>query len=71
MLHRLDSGIGTKPPETNYADDCRLYAPDHASGNPFQPFMEKLDRFIIAHFFGWIIKALMIRDWFILMARCK
>ena len=59
--------MGVKLPETTYATDCRLYAPDHPDG-PFAPFVEKLDRFILAHFLGWICKALMFRDWFILMA---
>lgn len=59
--------MGVKLPEQSYANDCRFWAPDHPSGNPLAPFLEKMDLFILAHFFGWIVKALMFRDWFILM----
>lgn len=59
--------MGLPLPEHSYAEDCRLYAPDDPSGNPFAPLLAKADRFVLAHFFGWFIKALMFRDWFILL----
>ena len=44
-------------PFEDYAEDCELYSPAHPSGNPFFNFVMKLDRFVIAHVFGWFCKA--------------
>jgi phosphatidylserine synthase 2 len=38
----------------DYAEDCRLYVPDHPSGNVFHNLYHKIDRFIISHIAGSI-----------------
>ncbi|XP_064400566.1 phosphatidylserine synthase 2-like isoform X2 [Halichondria panicea] len=65
FLTLIDSNLGKPLKETNYAVDCRVYAPDHPNG-PFSNIMEKMDVFVLCHFFGWWGKAVIIRDWFLL-----
>ena len=56
--------LGTK----TYGADCRIYVPGHRSG-PFGIVRETLlDEFAIAHFLGWVGKAICIRDWGLLWA---
>ncbi|KAH0475385.1 MAG: hypothetical protein KVP17_001570 [Porospora cf. gigantea B] len=47
--------------ETNYAEDCRLITPDHPDG-ALGNILERIDVFVLAHFFGWLVKALIIRN---------
>lgn len=59
-LTRLDSSIGAGV-EKNYAVSCDLIT----WSNPESLFMnvkERLDIFVLAHFMGWMAKALVIRD---------
>ncbi|EGD76935.1 hypothetical protein PTSG_07276 [Salpingoeca rosetta] len=66
-LKFLDPNLGQKLPEQTYADDCRIYVPDHPSGNPYANFLQKMDRFVIAHALGWVVKALAFRNLKILL----
>lgn len=54
--------LGRPLPERSYASDCRLYDPLSPS-NPFHNLTDALfDRFVIAHIFGHMGKAIMLRD---------
>eukprot|EP00004_Rigifila_ramosa_P014645 TRINITY_DN3348_c0_g1_i1.p1 TRINITY_DN3348_c0_g1~~TRINITY_DN3348_c0_g1_i1.p1 ORF type:complete len:423 (-),score=100.03 TRINITY_DN3348_c0_g1_i1:37-1305(-) len=56
--------LGVALPERNYAEDCRVFAHDHPSGNPFSNVLNAiLDEFVVAHFLGWWVKTLIIRDY--------
>ena len=57
LLHTLDPAIGTPFTLPLYAEDCTL---SWANVAP------KLDRFVLAHFFGWLVKALFFRHRIIL-----
>ena len=55
FLQVFDPTLGKPLDEFNYAQDCRIYAPDHPDG-PFANVMEKMDVFVASHFFGWWVK---------------
>lgn len=64
-LRFVDPSLGVRPAENYavYAGDCRIYASDHPDG-PFANVLDVLfDRFVLAHFFGWFAKAILLRDW--------
>ena len=51
--------LGTIPNMQTYGEDCRLQS--------VSPLLHALyDEFMLAHLFGWIVKALIVRDWYIL-----
>jgi len=52
-LKIFDEKMGVKLPSKNYADDCGL---------TIEAFSDKFDIFIIAHFLGWVLKAVVLRD---------
>lgn len=58
LLQWYDSQRGKPLPERSYAEDCRIVV----DGNIFY-FVSALDIFVAAHFFGYIIKMLIFRDW--------
>ena len=62
-LAGIDSNLKTGPVvvEKNYAEDCRFYTPD--LDHPFYNFWDRVDIFMTAHFLGWLVKALVIREW--------
>jgi len=67
FLQIFDKEVGTPEVETDYASDCRLYIPE--AEDPWVNFKDKFfDRFVIAHFLGWFLKALIIRDWMLMWA---
>ena len=65
FLALYDPELGKPLPERTYCEDCRIYAPDHPKG-PFYNLLEKFDIFVLCHFFGWYVKALIIRDLWVL-----
>ena len=79
LMHSADSArrrvlpffypeLGVKPAnlETAYADDCRIYAAE--SDDPWKSIRETFfDIFTIAHGLGWVAKAIMLRDWRLLV----
>eukprot|EP01017_Pseudomicrothorax_dubius_P042827 TRINITY_DN7046_c0_g1_i1.p1 TRINITY_DN7046_c0_g1~~TRINITY_DN7046_c0_g1_i1.p1 ORF type:complete len:394 (-),score=48.65 TRINITY_DN7046_c0_g1_i1:11-1192(-) len=58
----IDPNLGSPLPEKSYADDCRLYTPENTTSRFFN-FIDALDFYILAHFFGWWVKMLVVRDW--------
>ena len=55
FMNSLFSDTGRLLPEKFYAEDCDLYDEDHYSFN-FNILLDKMDIFVPAHFFGWMIK---------------
>lgn len=68
LMKIIDPSLGVPLEERLYATDCRVYTPEQP--HMFQNIYNCInDEFFIAHFVGWIVKALMIRDWGILWAQ--
>ncbi|KAI6658523.1 Phosphatidylserine synthase 2-like [Oopsacas minuta] len=61
----FDPKLGRPLPERTYAEDCRLYVPENVE-NPYFNMFDKMDVFVPCHFFGWWVKALILRDFWIL-----
>ena len=55
FLRYYDPNLGVPLPEKTYAEDCRIYTPDHPNGS-FVNIMDKMDEFVPSHFFGWYFK---------------
>merc|ERR1719499_1984351 len=53
ILTYLDPNLGVPLPQKSYAEDCSL---------TYEAFSDKFDLFIIAHFCGWVVKAIVCRD---------
>ncbi|EPY26341.1 phosphatidylserine synthase 2 [Strigomonas culicis] len=58
MLGYCDPALLEPMPEREYAADCRMYTDE----DPFV-FLKNFDSFIIAHALGYVVKALIMRDW--------
>lgn len=62
LLKHLDPTLGVQLPPRSYGESCTLYTPD----DPVSAFRNLTDTvfdiFVLMHFFGWFIGALMIRD---------
>jgi len=68
VLPFLVPTLGNKPDnlETAYANDCRLYASE--SDDPWKNVRDTFyDVFTIAHALGWVGKAILLRDWRLLV----
>ena len=65
LLTVFDPKLGRPLPERTYAEDCRFYIPENTD-NPFSNVIDKMDVFVPCHFFGWWVKALILRDFWIL-----
>ena len=59
-----DASYGVPITETSYAMNCDIV--DSRGNWDLQNVWDSLDRFVIGHFVGWAIKAVMIRDVFML-----
>jgi phosphatidylserine synthase 1 len=57
LLHAIDPSVGTPFELPLYAEDCSL---------TWDIMKDKLDVFVLAHFFGWLVKALFFRHRIIL-----
>lgn len=62
LLKNIDPQLGVQLPERSYADDCRLYTPENEESSFYNFKATLLDEFILAHFIGWWLKAMMFRD---------
>ncbi|CAI5734569.1 unnamed protein product [Hyaloperonospora brassicae] len=58
----LDAALGVQLPETSYATDCRLYTPDDPHSSLANVRATLYDRFVVMHFVGWIVGAIMVRS---------
>ncbi|XP_007466051.1 PREDICTED: phosphatidylserine synthase 2 [Lipotes vexillifer] len=62
FLKYVDPRLGVPLPERDYGGNCLIYDADNKT-DPFHNIWDKLDGFVPAHFIGWYLKTLMIRDW--------
>ncbi|ELK32069.1 Phosphatidylserine synthase 2, partial [Myotis davidii] len=62
FLKYVDPRLGVPLPERDYGGNCLIYDADNET-DPFHNVWDKLDGFVPAHFIGWYLKTLMIRDW--------
>lgn len=65
FMKNFDPTLGVKLPEDSYAADCRLYTPENPESSFYNLRSTFFDRFVVMHFFGWIVGALMVRSYFI------
>ncbi|XP_066941622.1 phosphatidylserine synthase 2-like [Macrobrachium rosenbergii] len=64
LLKHIDSKLGEPIEEKEYGGNCRLF--DHEAPNdPYHNIWDKLDLFVPLHFFGWWMKTLLLRDWWL------
>uniref|UniRef100_A0A6I8P780 Phosphatidylserine synthase n=1 Tax=Ornithorhynchus anatinus TaxID=9258 RepID=A0A6I8P780_ORNAN len=66
FLKYIDPKLGVPLPERDYGGNCLVYDPGNET-DPFHNVWDKLDGFVPAHFLGWYLKTLMIRDWWMCM----
>ncbi|CAK4082484.1 unnamed protein product [Aphanomyces euteiches] len=63
FLRHYDPSLGVELPEEGFAEDCRLFTPEHPT-NPMSNLSATFfDRFVVMHFLGWIVGAVMIRSY--------
>jgi len=63
FMSYIDPELGKPLPERSYAEDCTFY--DSNSTDPWHNIKSKMDCFITAHFFGWWLKAIMLRSYWL------
>mmetsp|Transcript_13197 Transcript_13197/g.22381 ORF Transcript_13197/g.22381 Transcript_13197/m.22381 type:complete len:336 (-) Transcript_13197:248-1255(-) len=54
--------MGNPLPEKSYADDCRVFTPEHPTSSMFNIYDAVFDVHFIAHLGGWWFKMMIIRD---------
>lgn len=64
LLTHLDPNLGQPLPEKDYGGNCLIYDPSNVE-DPFHNFWDKMDGFVTTHFFGWWLKTLIIRDYWL------
>lgn len=65
FLKHFDPKLGVELPEESYAADCRIFTPENPESRFYNVRNTFFDRFVIMHFFGWIVGSLMVRSYFI------
>uniref|UniRef100_A0A672I033 Phosphatidylserine synthase n=1 Tax=Salarias fasciatus TaxID=181472 RepID=A0A672I033_SALFA len=66
FMKYIDPKLGVPLPERDYGGNCLMYDPGNTT-DPFHNIWDKMDGFVPAHFLGWYIKTLVIRDWWMCM----
>ncbi|KAM7002659.1 phosphatidylserine synthase 2 [Tautogolabrus adspersus] len=66
FMKYIDPKLGVALPERDYGGNCLMYDPGNTT-DPFHNIWDKMDGFVPAHFLGWYIKTLVIRDWWMCM----
>ncbi|KAF3855123.1 hypothetical protein F7725_023178 [Dissostichus mawsoni] len=66
LIFILFQVAGVPLPERDYGGNCLMYDPGNTT-DPFHNIWDKIDGFVPAHFLGWYIKTLVIRDWWMCM----
>ncbi|KAK6184097.1 hypothetical protein SNE40_006629 [Patella caerulea] len=64
LLTHLDSSLGRPLPEKSYGGKCDIYDYSNPS-DPWHNLKDKFDGFVPTHFFGWWLKTLILRDWWL------
>ena len=55
LLKLYDPKLGVPVLERMYAEDCRIYTPDHPDGM-FAIIVDNVDMYAVGHLFGWYVK---------------
>lgn len=63
----FDPELGKNLPEHDYGGNCLLYDPAVPS-DPFHNIWDKMDVFVIGHLLGWMVKTMVLRDYWITMS---
>jgi phosphatidylserine synthase 2 len=63
LIRHFDSSLGQPLPEKDYGGHCLIYDSNHT--DPWHNLQDKLDGFVPTHFFGWWLKTLVLRDWWL------
>ncbi|KAK3103672.1 hypothetical protein FSP39_020900 [Pinctada imbricata] len=63
LMKHFDDKLGVPLPEKAYGGNCLLYDPN--ATDPFHNIWDKFDGFVPTHFFGWWLKTLILRDWWL------
>uniref|UniRef100_A0A8C7QM76 Phosphatidylserine synthase n=1 Tax=Oncorhynchus mykiss TaxID=8022 RepID=A0A8C7QM76_ONCMY len=66
FMKYIDPKLGVALPERDYGGNCLIYDPGNTT-DPWHNIWDKMDGFVPAHFLGWYIKTLVIRDWWMCM----
>ncbi len=64
LLRHVDPELGTLLEEKSYGGNCLIYDPGTPE-DPFHNIWDKLDLFVPTHFFGWWLKTMILRDWWL------
>lgn len=56
--------LGRRLEEKSYGNACLIYDPSMPE-DPFHNVWSKLDMFVPTHFFGWWLKTIVLRDWWL------
>ncbi|CAG7822093.1 unnamed protein product [Allacma fusca] len=62
LLKHIDSSLGEPLAERSYSRSCIIYD-SNRTDDPFHNLKDKMDFFVPTHFFGWWLKTLIVRDW--------
>ncbi|GAU97853.1 hypothetical protein RvY_09082 [Ramazzottius varieornatus] len=63
LLKHIDPTLGVELPEKDYGGSCLIYDRNHT--DPYHNVWDKFDGFVPTHFFGWWLKTLILRDWWL------
>ncbi|PVD33310.1 hypothetical protein C0Q70_04563 [Pomacea canaliculata] len=63
LMKHFDDKLGKPLPEKDYGGNCFIYDSNHT--NPWHNLEDKVDEFVPTHFFGWWLKTLILRDWWL------
>ncbi|XP_057317455.1 phosphatidylserine synthase 2-like [Hydractinia symbiolongicarpus] len=61
-MSHIDPALGKDLPEHDYGGNCLIYDKNNTE-NPWHNVWDKFDAFVPAHFIGWWIKTLILRDY--------
>ena len=64
LLKHMHPSLGNPLKEKSYGGNCRIYDPEMPE-DPYHNFWDKMDLFVPLHLFGWFLKTLILRDWWI------
>jgi phosphatidylserine synthase 2 len=62
MMKLFHPSLGEPLPEMSYGDNCEFYTPDQPEKWYVANFYDAIDVHVVAHFFGWWFKMMIIRD---------
>ncbi|XP_065583789.1 phosphatidylserine synthase 2-like [Artemia franciscana] len=64
LLKHFDKNLGKELDEISYDGSCLIYDPS-IPDDLWHNVRNKLDVFVPTHFFGWLLKTLVLRDWWL------